>query len=79
MVYRSIKFIWKQEKSGVNDVEFAEEKVKAVNSCLEDIESDLSYDYHFVTRKFLKKNSRISFIPLSSDYIKVIVEFDLNL
>ena len=79
MTYRAIKFIWKQEKSGVSDVEFAEEKVNAVNSCVEEIASDLSYDYHFVSHKYIKKNSRVSFIPLSSDYVKVIVEIDINL
>lgn len=77
MIYRAIKYIWKQEKSGVSDVEFAEEKVKAVNSCFEDIEGDLSYDYHFVTRSYLKKHATVSFFP-SGDYLKIKVEVDIS-
>lgn len=78
MIYRAIKYIWKQEKSSVSDVEFAEEKAKAVNSCFEDIEEDLSYDYHFVTRSYLKKHATISFMPMG-EYLKIKVEIDINL
>lgn len=77
MIYRAIKYIWKQEKSGVSDVRFAEERKNAINSCFEDIESDLSYDYHFVTRSYLKKHATVSFSP-SGDYLKIKVETDIN-